>query len=186
MTPIRFFAEGLPKGQPRPRAFAINGKARVYDAGTAEGWKSAVATAARPFLTERITEPVKFSCTFFFPRPKSHYFTGKRSAVLRDDAPDYNAKKPDIDNALKAVMDALVVLGMFSDDSLIVQVDAAKVYVHATCGRAGAYILIEPADPLYANTLSETSVSPKSEGRAAQHDPGSTGPGAETTIAVTT
>ncbi len=128
MTPISFFAEGIPKGQPRPRAFAMGGKARVYDPGTAEGWKSAVAIAARPFLSERITKPVRLSCTFLFPRPKSHYFTGKRANVLRDGAPNYHASKPDVDNALKAVMDALVVLGLLSDDALVVQIRSSKIY----------------------------------------------------------
>jgi len=33
------FARGAPKGQPRPRAFSREGKASVYDPGTAEGLK---------------------------------------------------------------------------------------------------------------------------------------------------
>lgn len=162
MTPISFFAEGVPKGQPRPRAFAMNGKARVYDPGTAEGWKSAVAIAARPFLSDgRFVGPIRFSCMFVFPRPKSHYFTGKRAHVLRDDAPEYNTGKPDIDNALKAVMDALVVLGLIADDALIVQIESAKLY--AAGSRTGALITIRSAGTLFATTfadsISETSTT---------------------------
>jgi len=47
MSQIHFFVSGDPKAQPRIRAFAINGHARVYDPGTAEGWKSLIAVAAR-------------------------------------------------------------------------------------------------------------------------------------------
>ena len=56
MTPILFFVRGEPKGQPRPRSFALRGKGgkpilsktgqpiiRVYESGTAEEWKSQVA-----------------------------------------------------------------------------------------------------------------------------------------------
>ena len=51
-APITVRVYGEPKGQPRPRAFAkpIGGgkfSARVYDAGTAEGWKSQIAQAFR-------------------------------------------------------------------------------------------------------------------------------------------
>lgn len=51
---ITFFIHGDPKPQPRPRAFArrMGAKfvARVYDAGTAEGWKSQIA------MTEAVEE----------------------------------------------------------------------------------------------------------------------------------
>lgn len=54
---ITFFAQGLPKGQPRPRAFAMKignkFQARVFDSGTAENWKSRIAEAARPHLRKR-------------------------------------------------------------------------------------------------------------------------------------
>jgi hypothetical protein len=54
MPVISFRVDGLPKGQPRPRAFARKMGdrfvARVFDAGTAEAWKSEIALAARPSL----------------------------------------------------------------------------------------------------------------------------------------
>ena len=62
--PIEFIVYGEPKAQARPRAFArkVGGKffARVYDAGTAEHWKSEIATCARPFIPEKLlTGPVR-------------------------------------------------------------------------------------------------------------------------------
>lgn len=129
MAPIRFFAQGVPKGQPRPKAFARGGIASVYDPGTAEGWKSQVAIAARPFLPATPLSGflyVRFE--FYFPRPKSHYRTGKRAGELREDAPGYCDKKPDVDNAIKACLDALTVLRMWTDDAIVVDVRARKLY----------------------------------------------------------
>lgn len=71
---ISFSVQGVPKGQPRPRAFAFKGKARVFDPGTAEGWKSAIAEAARPHLPrEPLAGPVALEVAFSFPRPKKHF-----------------------------------------------------------------------------------------------------------------
>jgi Holliday junction resolvase RusA-like endonuclease len=118
---ISFFASGEPKGQPRARAFArkFGNKfsARVYDPGTAEGWKAQVAIAARPYLpVTPHTGPLEVNLTFFFPRPKKHFRTGKRAHELRDDAPVFHIAKPDRDNSDKAVLDALTQLGMWGDD----------------------------------------------------------------------
>ena len=128
---ITFTADGLPKGQPRARAFAFGGKAgkkvsvRMYDPGTAEGWKSCVAIAARDHLPpEPITGPISLHLGFRFPRPKSH-FTKKG---LRPDAAIYVTSKPDADNAAKAVMDCLTQLGAWKDDAQIVALEVMKVY----------------------------------------------------------
>ena len=121
-TVITFFAAGTPKGQPRPRAFARKFgnkyQARVYDAGTAEGWKSMIAIAARPHLPPvPLAGPLEVSETFCFQRPKGHFRTGKRACELRPEAPEcYHTQKPDRDNLDKAVMDCLTAIGMFGDD----------------------------------------------------------------------
>jgi Holliday junction resolvase RusA-like endonuclease len=160
MTPISFFAEGVPKGQPRPRAFAMNGKARVYDPGTAEGWKSAVAVAARPFLSTRFTEPVSIAIVFVLPRPKKHFFTGKKADLLRPDAPLYDGRKPDLDNYEKAVWDSLVIIGLLADDCLIVKSDSTKIF--SPDGRTGAFIALRLADTLFAQTLVDKITNPRS------------------------
>jgi Holliday junction resolvase RusA-like endonuclease len=126
---IEFFASGEPKGQPRPRAFAFNGKARIYDCGSAEGWKSQIAEAVRPHLPPTpLTSPLQMNIRFFFPRPKSHYRTGKNAGILKDTAPIAFTSKPDIDNLQKAVMDALMIVGLIKDDSQVVEIAAGKSY----------------------------------------------------------
>lgn len=145
MTPhIEVFVEGIPKGQPRARAFAKRGMVRMYDPGTAEGWKGAIALALRPYLpTEPIQGPVWLELEHTMPRPKSHY-TGK--GVLKPTAPVYHVSKPDADNLLKAAMDALTQLGMWHDDDQVCQVRVTKKYGE----RPGALIRIVAADRLAA------------------------------------
>ena len=130
---ISFTVSGVPKGQPRPRAFAFRGKARVFDPGTAEEWKSRIAEAARPHLPgEPLAGPVALKVVFTFPRPKKHY----RSAGLRSNAPTWFCSKPDADNAAKAVMDALTVLGLWRDDAQVVSLTVRKTF--GSTAEAGA------------------------------------------------
>jgi len=139
MTTISFYAPGEPKGQPRQRTFAYkagkkpDGSDRImvrnYNPGTAEAWKSCVAAAARPFRPqEPLLGPLKLDLTFYFPRPKWHFRTGKHAGQLRDDAPVYHTSKPDRDNLEKAVMDAMKMLGFFRDDSQVCDGRVPKLY----------------------------------------------------------
>lgn len=146
MTPIQFFARGIPKGQPRPKAFARGGHAAVYDPGTAEGWKGQVALAARPFLKSIPPDhsPLALRLDFFMPRPKGHFKFTKSggSMILREPAPAYHAGKPDADNLAKAVMDALTQLGIWRDDACVVDLRVRKFYVRASDPDAGCTISI--------------------------------------------
>ena len=127
MPMISFFVPGIPKGQPRPRAFAFHGKARVFDPGTAEGWKSQVALAANPHLPKAPMDgPIEANLIFFFPRPKAH-FKGK-AQTLREDAPAWHKAKPDADNLAKAVLDALTTLGIWEDDAAVCCLRVVKLY----------------------------------------------------------
>jgi Holliday junction resolvase RusA-like endonuclease len=135
-TAITFDVGAEPKGQPRPRAFARKfgdkWQAQVYDAGTAEGFKSAVALAARPHLpADPIAGAVSLSLTFRMPRPKGHYRTGRNSHVLRETAPFYHTGRPDADNLVKAVTDSLTQLGMWRDDSQVCMVRVFKRYAES-------------------------------------------------------
>jgi Holliday junction resolvase RusA-like endonuclease len=126
---ISFYANGIPKGQPRPKAFSRGGRASVYDPSTAEGWKSQVAMAAKEYLPEKpLTGPLRMELYFYFPRPKGHFRTGKRANELRDNAPVFHVSKPDSDNLAKAVMDAMTQLGFWMDDSQVARLLIQKEY----------------------------------------------------------
>ena len=130
---IHFDVIGEPKAQPRPRAFAkrfgTKFVARVYDAGTAEGWKAEIALAARPHLPAKpIYGPIGLTVAFRFSRPRSHYGTGKNAARLKASAPRHHTSKPDLDNLIKAVKDCLTTIGMWRDDSQVIHEISSKEY----------------------------------------------------------
>lgn len=129
MTKISFFVSGDPKGQPRPRAFArrMGNKfvARVYDAGTAEGWKSLIAAEAKAHRPAApLSGPLALSLLFHFKRPKTHLNKGGLKAA----APVYHAQKPDCDNAAKAVKDCLTLLGFWRDDAQVARLRVQKLW----------------------------------------------------------
>lgn len=119
---------GTPKAQARPRAFARrvgnSFVARVFDAGSAEEWKSLIALEVRPFCASPFSGPVALALEFTFARPKKHF--GARG--LKPDAPVNHTSKPDLDNLSKAVMDCLTQCGVWTDDSLVCSKRARKMY----------------------------------------------------------
>lgn len=141
---ITFKVSGIPKGQPRPRAFAFGGKARVFDPGTAEHWKTEIAAAAYLALPDNpLPGPLVLQIDFFFPRPKKHY----AKAGLRRGAPFWHRSKPDADNAAKAVMDALTTLGVWEDDAQVAQLVVRKCFA-ATPRDAGAVVTVETLEEM--------------------------------------
>jgi Holliday junction resolvase RusA-like endonuclease len=132
-TYINFFANGHPKGQPRPKAFSRGGRAGVYDPGTAEGWKGQVAIAAKDHRpAQPLTGPLSLILNFKMPRPKGHYRTGKRASELKDNTPFYHTGKPDVDNAAKAIMDAMTQLAFWQDDAQVASCLITKIYTQDT------------------------------------------------------
>lgn len=108
---------GEPKAQPRPRATARGGFARVYNPTSADHWKDAIVYHAKdqgePFLG-----PVSLEIRFDMPRPKHLRGTEQRPHTV----------KPDIDNLVKAVMDALTKAGWWIDDSKVWELKTSKQY----------------------------------------------------------
>ena len=141
-------AYGDPKAQPRGRAFAFKDKsgkatARVYNPKTAEGWKTLIAVAARPFTpTEPMAGPIQMDCTFIFQRPKAHFVANDRSRELKAKAPKWHISKPDVDNIWKVVMDCLKTLDFYHDDSQICQGRTEKRYTYYSIEAPGVQIEI--------------------------------------------
>lgn len=135
---IDFFVHGLPVAQPRTRATAFRGKARVYDPGTANAWKACVIAAVRALEMNTMTGPVCLRLEFFLPRPKSHY--GKRG--LLPSAPAAPTCKPDLDNLEKALMDAMTSAGAWIDDAQVIAVNKAKSYAPGPA-LTGCRVIIE-------------------------------------------
>lgn len=105
-------------------------------------WRAAVAAHARIVMRDQapITTPVHVVARFTFPRPKSHYRTGKHAHELRPDAPSWCSTTPDLDKLCRAILDSLSGI-ILRDDSLVVKLDATKVYGHP----AGCELVITEA-----------------------------------------
>lgn len=117
MTPlITLKVIGAPVGQPRVRATIRGGHAGVYTdpKHAVHGFKAAIdlawVMAGRPFLSGGLV----MSARFVFPRPKS--MTWKRKPMPREPM----TGKPDLDNVVKAVQDALNGKA-YADDAQIVR-----------------------------------------------------------------
>jgi crossover junction endodeoxyribonuclease RusA len=64
-----------------------------------------------------LTGPVLVQARLSFPRPKSHYRTGRYSDQLKDGAPTLHTQYPDLDKCLRLLFDALTVAGVWADDN---------------------------------------------------------------------
>lgn len=93
-------------------------------------WRKAIAeeAALNGYVGAIMEGPIRARCVFFFPRPKHHYYTGRRADVLRENAPKYVMTTPDIDKLLRATYDALTQARVIADDKLIVGGSQAMVY----------------------------------------------------------
>ena len=140
---ITFEIPGNPQALKRHRAFRMGTNIRMVDPSKADKEDFlVVAMANRPDVP--LTEPLHVGCTFVFPRPKSHYRTGKNAHLLKDSAPYFHTSVPDTDNLTKFIGDALN--GVFwKDDSFICKLEGLKVYEND--GRARTIITIQAATP---------------------------------------
>jgi Holliday junction resolvase RusA-like endonuclease len=92
-------------------------------------WRQEViAQASRAHDGGPILGPVRIQLRFSFPRPKSHYGTGRNAAILKPNAPTEHSTKPDVDKCTRAILDALTIAGIWRDDAQACQLTASKSY----------------------------------------------------------
>ena len=97
----------------------------MYDPKTAHEWRETVAKVAGAAITEPLEGSLEVTLVFYFPRPKSHYGTGKNSEVLKPSAPVHHMQKPDVDNVCKSTLDAMNAV-VYQDDKQVVRLRAQK------------------------------------------------------------
>jgi len=125
----QLFVNGTPKAQPRPRTTKTG---HVYNPHSADAWKEEIKAAFLPVLKTVIVGPVYLCVTFFLQAPKA--------MKLKENEKKPHDKKPDKDNLLKAVMDAMSNVGVWKDDAQVFDGRYTKWY---TGGRTGAQIIVE-------------------------------------------
>lgn len=124
---IHLFIPGNPVPQGRPRA-CIRGKhASVYEDAKSKDWKRTVAGHARDWLGNYFVDKgklwtlidtaIKLQVEFRILRPKSVSVRKRPDPICR----------PDLDNLVKAVKDALNGV-LWRDDSRIIELEAKKIY----------------------------------------------------------
>jgi Holliday junction resolvase RusA-like endonuclease len=128
-TVYHLFVNGVPKAQPRPRMTASG---HVYNPSSADAWKEQVKASFYSCRRPTITAPVRLRVSFFLPRPKGMKTAGEYAVP--------HGKKPDVDNLLKAVMDAMTDAGVWKDDALVYATEVSKWYANR---KTGAQIIIE-------------------------------------------
>lgn len=72
--------------------------------------------------------PLCLECEFTFVRPLGHYTGGKREKGLKKSAPFWMDKKPDLDNLLKFVKDALKGVYYYDDKQIVAYNQPVKIY----------------------------------------------------------
>ena len=130
---LDFFVAGIPKAQPRVKAFVRGGHAGVYTPDSAEAWKQEVRRQAVANAPESLMSGVvRIQLDFFLPIPKVHL---DRHGVPKPKSPVWCQKKPDLDNLIKAVTDAITdTQKVWLDDSQICEITATKTYAMSRSG----------------------------------------------------
>ena len=89
---------------------------------------------------------VVVDAAYYFPRPKSHYRTGRNAHLLKDSAARFFvATKPDIEKVVRSTHDAITEAGVWRDDAQVVELRVKKLYADER--PPGAEITIEGVTP---------------------------------------
>ena len=142
------YIPGPPVAQSRPRFARTGNHVRTYDAAPAKDYKSWVRHCAVEAMVGvsifRRDVPLALSVDIFLQRPKS-----KPKKVL------HPVNKPDLDNLLKGIQDAMEGI-VYEADQQIIQVSMSKRY-----GTPGVRVeIVEISDAATAMTAPETINQP--------------------------
>lgn len=135
---MKFFVKGTPVPKGSAKAFYNKhlGRAQVVqdNAERQKPWASLISmTAIQETGSPMWKGAVALSLIFVMPRPKKHYFGGKRAHVLRPDAPTWHTSHTgDLDKLVRCVKDALTGI-VWVDDCQVARIDGVeKVYGETT------------------------------------------------------
>lgn len=124
---ITFTVYGEPVAQGRPKASTSTGFVKMYDPKKSKDYKDYVKLAASEHAPDALLEgPLGMVLTVYRSIPKSISKSPKK-AMLAEAGHIVPITKPDVDNYLKGVKDALKGV-IWKDDSQVVEVFARKRY----------------------------------------------------------
>lgn len=123
---VYFVVYGNPVGKGRPRATSRGGFVRMYTDAKTLGFESAVADEARIAMRDwqAFETPMQLQLSAYYPIPKSW---SKKKRQMAMDGEIHPQVKPDLDNVMKAVLDAMNGV-VYVDDSQVINMVATKRY----------------------------------------------------------
>ncbi|KZS45727.1 hypothetical protein AWU65_07270 [Paenibacillus glucanolyticus] len=122
---IQFTVYGEPVAQGRPKFSTAGGFVKAYDPAKSRDYKDYVRLAAAEHAPKSLLEgPVGMMLTVYRSIPKSF---SKKKAAAAEAGEIRPTTKPDVDNYLKGVKDALKGV-IWKDDSQVVEVFTQKKY----------------------------------------------------------
>jgi Holliday junction resolvase RusA-like endonuclease len=126
---VRFTVYGDAKSAGSKRAFRHLNTGRVIVTETVRGsksWQGSVAAAgAEAHRGPLLDGPLRVVFTFYRPRPRSHYGTGRNADTVKPSAPRFPATRPDVLKLARGVEDALTGV-VWADDARIVTEELRK------------------------------------------------------------
>jgi Holliday junction resolvase RusA-like endonuclease len=97
-----------------------------------EDWRTSIAQrTVEQYDGPVIDGPVRVDLQFMVVRPTTHYGSGKNADRLKDSAPLYVEKSPDLDKLVRGVMDGLKGV-LYADDRYFFTGTVEKVWVDRT------------------------------------------------------
>jgi Holliday junction resolvase RusA-like endonuclease len=132
---IQFLIPGQPQGKGRPRATTINGHARMYTPAKTRGYEAEVWEAYRRAGGGMMEGLLSMTIKAYREIPQSWSKVEKEKRCT-----SFCHTRPDLDNIVKVVCDALNGVA-FKDDSQVVKVVAEKRW-----GPAHVYVCIESVE----------------------------------------
>ena len=125
---IELIVYGNPVAQGRPRFSGQGGFVKAYDPIQSKSYKQLIRLELQPLLSDPDFKPIDKACCLnlkvFRAIPKSFSQKKREEALLRYIRP---TTKPDIDNYVKCVLDALNGT-VLKDDSVVCEIFARKFY----------------------------------------------------------
>lgn len=120
MIKLKIYGDPVPAGRPR------FGNGRAHDPAKSRSYKQFVALMARrqyhgPLLKD---EPIEVCLEVYRPNQKKISQIERQRRETKQSVP---IKKPDTDNYIKSVLDALTGI-IWADDNIIYHIDAYKYY----------------------------------------------------------
>lgn len=123
---MEFIVEGDPVGKQRPR---FNGRTRTtYTPRKTKHYETLIRKAYEDTGGSMLDGYISLSLDVYFAIPKSYTKVKRLACEHNINRPD---KKPDIDNILKAVLDALNKVA-YEDDKQVIEVICRKWYSQST------------------------------------------------------